>query len=107
MKKFSLSRRGILRGSVLGASAVFLAGVVPLSRAAAADLPEVSVDDPTAKSLKYVPDATQSARTDSSQFCHNCRYFKGSEGTATGPCDIFSGKAVRSNGWCSAWSKRA
>jgi hypothetical protein len=103
---FSKSRRSVLRGSLAGAAAALVAGVLPTSTLRAADAPEVSEDDPTAKGLKYVADATQSERQDSSQFCHNCRYFKGDAGAAKAPCDLFPGKAVNGNGWCSAWMKK-
>jgi hypothetical protein len=90
----------------LGAAAAFLTSLLPTSKVRAADPPQVSEDDPTAKGLKYVHDATQSVRPDATQFCHNCRYFKGKEGTPWAPCDIFPGKAVNANGWCSAWAKK-
>ena len=101
----SISRRSVLRGSVAGAAAALLAGALP-SQTRAADAPQVSEDDPTAKGLKYVADATKSARPDASQFCHNCRYFKAASGASTGPCDLFPGKSVNGNGWCSAWMKK-
>lgn len=96
----------MLRGSVAAAAAALLAGALPASEARAADAPEVSEDDPTAKGLKYVADASKSERPDASQFCHNCRYFKGASGGSVGPCDIFPGKSVKGNGWCSAWMKK-
>jgi len=105
-KSFSSSRRSVLRSSFAGAAAALLAGVLPASRAHSADAPEVSEDDPTAKGLKYVADATKSERTDQSAFCHNCRYFKGAADAAKAPCDLFGGKAVNGKGWCSAWMKK-
>jgi hypothetical protein len=105
-KSFSRSRRSVLRGSVAGAAAALLAGVLPASKLRAADLPEVSEDDPTAKGLKYVADATKSARPDASQLCNNCRYYKGAASAAKAPCDLFPGKSVNGNGWCSAWMKK-
>jgi hypothetical protein len=106
-KSFSPSRRQILRGSVVGALAALVPGMLPQSKAGAADLPHVAEDDPVAVSLKYVNDATTSERPDESQFCHNCQYFKGSEATAWAACDIFPGKAVNSGGWCNVWTKKA
>ena len=88
-KSFSRSRRGVLRGSLAGAAAVLVAGVLPASKLRAADAPEVSEDDPAAKGLKYVADATKSGRPDASQFCHNCLYFKGAADAAKAPCDMF------------------
>jgi hypothetical protein len=96
----------MLRSSFAGAAAAVLAGMLPASRGHAADPPEVSEDDPTAKGLKYVADATKSARTDMNAFCHNCRYFKGAADAPKAPCDLFGGKAVNGQGWCSAWMKK-
>jgi hypothetical protein len=106
-KSFSASRRGILRGSIFGAAAAFLSTVLPASHAAAAEQPLVSEDDPTAKGLKYVHDATKSARPDATQLCNNCRYYKGAADAEQAPCDIFPGKSVKGKGWCNVWSKKA
>jgi hypothetical protein len=106
-KSFSAYRRGILQGSILGAAAAFVGGVLPASKLHAADVPHVSEDDPMAKGVKYVHDATKSERPDGSQVCHNCMYFKGTASAGWGPCDIFPGKAVNANGWCNVWSKKA
>jgi hypothetical protein len=106
-KPFSASRRGVLRGSVLGAAAAFLGGALPAFKLRAAELPHVAEDDPTAKGVKYVHDAAKSERPDQSQFCHNCQYFKGTASTPWAPCDIFPGKSVNTQGWCNVWTKKA
>jgi hypothetical protein len=105
-KSFSASRRGLLRGSMFGAAAALLSSVLPASRAPAAEAPLVTEDDPTAKGLKYVHDASKSERPDASQFCHNCRYFKGAADAEQAPCEIFGGKAVKCKGWCNVWAKK-
>lgn len=104
-KSFFSSRRNVLRGCAAGAAAL-LASALPASQLHAADAPEVSEDDPTAKGLKYVHDASKSERPDASQFCHNCLYFKGAADAGKAPCDLFPGKSVNGNGWCSAWMKK-
>ncbi|MEX0871158.1 MAG: high-potential iron-sulfur protein, partial [Aquisalimonadaceae bacterium] len=77
---------------------------VPWASVQASDLPRVSEDDSTAKNLKYVHDAASSdARKNSNEFCHNCRYFKGTQSTEWERCDIFPGKAVAAEGWCNVW----
>lgn len=105
-KSFSNSRRSVVLSSLAGAAAALLAGALPASRACAADAQEVSEDDPTAKGLKYVTDATKSERKDMSAFCNNCRYFKGAADAAKAPCDLFGGRAVNGKGWCTAWAKK-
>lgn len=106
-RSFSSSRREVLRGSLLGAAAAFVTGLLPTSKARAADLPPVSEDDSVAMSLKYAHDATTSERPDESQFCHNCQYFQGAADTEWGPCAIFPGKSVCGNGWCNVWVKKS
>lgn len=103
-RTFSRSRRSLLQNSC-GLAALAAAGL-PASLLAA-DLPHVTEDDPTAKALKYVHDATKSPdRKDTEAFCHNCRYFKGKKGSDWGPCDLFAGKQVNANGWCNVWAKK-
>jgi hypothetical protein len=106
-KTFSSTRRTLLRGSLFGAGAVVLSGLLPATKVHATDLPKVDEDDPTAKSLKYVHDATKSERPDDSQFCNNCQYFKGDAGSEWARCDIFPGKQVAGPGWCNVWTKKA
>lgn len=101
---FSKSRRLLLRSSgLLGACGV-LANLP--SRARAAELPHVDESDKTAVQLKYVHDATKSARTNPESYCHNCRYFKGNESTEWERCDLFPGKSVNAKGWCNVWAKK-
>lgn len=106
-KSFFATRRSFLRGSLLGAGAVVLSGLLPAGKLRAADAPKVSEDDPVAQSLKYVHDATKSERPDDSQLCNNCQYFKGDASAEWAPCDIFPGKQVAGAGWCNVWAKKA
>jgi hypothetical protein len=40
------------------------------------------------------------------QFCHNCRFVQTNSGDWR-PCQIFPGKVVNANGWCSSWMQRS
>jgi len=75
----------------------------------AAELPHLAVEDPKAHALHYAEDAskvdpkrfpTHAAR----QACVNCNLYSGKPGSF-GPCELFPGKAVSSNGWCTGWQK--
>ncbi len=106
MMKKRQSRRRVLKNSML-----VIAGFVGLgpamfsSRLRAEDLPKVSEDDPTAKSLKYTHDATTSSdRPGDDQFCHNCVYYKGTAEEEWARCDLFPGKLVAGAGWCNVWT---
>jgi hypothetical protein len=98
-------RRRLLRNVALGMALLPIAGT-PLP-AAAADLPLVSPDDPTAKALKYVSDASKSADAKPGSMCGTCKFYQGAAGSAQGGCLVFPGKAVNATGWCSSWTAKA
>jgi heat shock protein HslJ len=106
----SMSRRDALKGFVLLCGA---AGALGQARQAqAADLPHLTVDDPTAKALGYhdnakTVDKKQFATYADGQMCSTCLQFQGKPGDAYGGCNIFAGKAVNSKGWCSVYVKKA
>lgn len=100
------SRREFIRIAAATAAAVAVAGVLPL-RAEAAELPHLDPSEPAAQALGYVPNTDQVSQAKypnhkTSQNCANCSFFVGSPGAAWGPCQLFPGKAVNANGWCSA-----
>ena len=97
------SRRQLLKNVALGALLLPVAAA-PLRQAQAADLPLVSTDDPTAKALKYTPDASKAADAKPGSKCGNCTLYQGAAGSAQGGCLLFPGKAVKATGWCSSWT---
>ena len=79
--------------------------------AASAEVPKLSLDDPQAKSLSYVEDATtiDSARLpryQAGQDCSNCALFQDKDGAEWAGCSIFPGKLVSAAGWCSVYAPR-
>jgi len=106
----SISRRDALKQFVLLCGAA--GALSPALPAQAADLPHLSMDDPTAKALGYndssktVDDKKYSTHA-ATQMCSTCLQFLGKAGDAYGGCNIFSGKAVNANGWCQVWVKKA
>jgi len=103
---FDESRRRLLQRVSLGVALMPLAGI-PLRVAIAADLPLVAADDPTAKALKYVPDASKASDAKPGSHCANCSLYQGAAGSAQGGCLLFPGKAVKATGWCSSWTAKA
>jgi hypothetical protein len=105
-------RRRVLLGAAGAIASLPLLKLLPEARAEAAELPHLSEDDPTAAALKYHQDATAAPRVEKSgvpakdQFCHNCQFVKSDSGEWR-PCQIFPGKAVNANGWCTSWMKRS
>lgn len=76
------------------------------------DMPKLSEDDPMAKSMKYTHDAStvdpeSRANPAEDQTCANCALIQGDEGEQWRPCQIFPGKLVNNDGWCSVWAPKA
>lgn len=107
-RDFDPSRRSLLRRSTVALlTAGGAAALLPHAQVLADEGNRVSEDDPVAKSLNYVHDATQAqGRASPNDFCHNCRYFKGDENTEWARCDLFPGKEVKATGWCKVWVKK-
>jgi hypothetical protein len=103
----------IARRKFLQLSAVAAAGLIvkPGREAQASDLPHLAEDDPMAQAMKYTHDSTSvdpSTRNNPApeQHCSNCALAQGAEGDAWLGCQIFPGKAVNANGWCSVWAPK-
>ena len=95
----------IARRQFLQLSAVAAAGTLVASgreAKAEGDIPHLSEDDPQAQSLKYVEKSTMEG-----QSCANCALIQGNDGDAWRPCQIFPGKLVAADGWCSVWAPQA
>jgi hypothetical protein len=103
--KFDESRRRLLKRVSLGVALTPIAGAT-LRNAWAADLPLVATDDPTAKALKYVPDASKASDAKPGSKCLNCKLYQGAANSSEGGCLLFPGKAVKASGWCSSWTAK-
>jgi hypothetical protein len=110
MMSQTISRRELMTG-VLLVSAVVPALGLNGKDAKAADLALVDVNDPTAKALDFVTDATQlNASTEPAykpgRHCGMCAQFRGNQADTMGACNIFTGHLVAAGGWCMAWTQR-
>lgn len=86
--------------------------VSPIRPSHAADLPQLSEDDPMAISMKYTHDASSvdpASRPNPAevQTCANCSLVQGDANASWVPCQIFPGKVVNANGWCTVWAPKA
>ena len=105
-RSISVSRRNFLMFAGAGACAALL---VP--RVRAEDLPKLAESDATAVALGYREDAT---KVDAAKFpthkngqaCVNCKFFLGTDKTASAGCQLFPGKSVAAKGWCSAYNAK-
>ena len=106
MKK--IARRQFIQVSAAAAAG---AVVLPAEQLKAQDMPQLTEDDPMAQAMKYVNDASTvdpASRPNPAedQRCSNCALIQGDEGEWR-PCQIFPGKPVNANGWCSVWAPKA
>lgn len=131
MKIKDLSRRELIKNSLLGTAVFATAGIVGCSKkedenkamtqtesdSSGADAgPEyVSEDNNMAQSLGYKEKASEvdaSVRVDkgetkgSEQYCSNCQFYTAVDNEG-GKCTLFPGKLVKKNGWCKSWQLKA
>ena len=102
-----IARRKFLQLSAVAAAGCF---VQTGREAHADDLPQLSLDDPMAKAMKYTHDASTvdpATRNNpaADQTCTNCALVQG-EGDWR-QCQIFPAKSVSAKGWCSVWAPKA
>jgi hypothetical protein len=105
-----ISRRAIIKRGLIAGALVPAFGVMG-NTAGAAALPPVDPNDPNAKALGYVTDATKVTASDNptykpNQKCGNCAQFQGKAGDASAGCNIFVGHSVPQGGWCRVWAQK-
>jgi len=88
------------------AGASLLVGQAALAQA------KLDENDPQAKALGYVSDATKAdkkkyANYAAGQECANCQLYQPKAGEAAGNCALFPGKLVGAKAWSSAYTKKA
>jgi hypothetical protein len=101
-----MNRRALLKGL---AAAAAVASSLSSRRSESAELPHLDVKDPAAAAMGYVENARQ---VDPKRYpvyvkgssCENCLLLQGTPGPAYRPCQLFPGKSVTIQGWCSGWS---
>ena len=83
--------------------------LIPLINMPVVAAEKLPLDDPAAKALRYVEDASQaSGQTDkmgvagADQLCSNCRFYTAPDGDF-GPCTLFQNRLVAAKGWCTGW----
>lgn len=112
IKETPLSKIGRRKFIQLSGAAA-AACVMHANRKALADeLPELALDDPMAQAMKYTHDASSvdpasRANPAADQTCANCALVLGDDGESWRPCQIFPGKMVNADGWCSVWAPKA
>ena len=105
------SRRAVIKGGLIVGALIPAAGLVAYSADAAA-LPPLDTNDPTAKALGFVTDASKvdtaaNASYKPTQKCGTCAQFQGKAADASAGCNIFAGKSVPAGGWCKVWAQKS
>ena len=98
------------RDFIQRASALAVLPLIPAISFEALAAAKVPLDDPAAKALRYVEDATLAKRADkmgvaaAEQVCSNCRFYitANAEGDYA-PCQLFQNRLVAGPGWCAGW----
>jgi len=109
MSDRKIHRRDVLKGALIGVAAVPVTALLGRAEAATG---RVDPNEPQAKSLGYVEDATKVDAKANPNFkpgqnCANCLQVpKGKEGGDWIPCNIFAGRPVAAKGWCKVFVKR-
>ena len=105
-----ISRRAIVKRGLLAGALVPAFGMLAATAEADA-LPPLDPNDPNAKALGYVTDATKVNAANNptykaNQKCATCAQFQGKAGDATGGCNIFAGHSVPQGVWCKVWAQK-
>jgi hypothetical protein len=96
-------RRALLKQAALGLSLAPLA-LAETPATAPADLPLLSEQEPAAKAVHYVEDASRAQGAASGAECSNCSIYSAPAGASKGTCTLFADKSVKAGGWCNNWS---
>jgi hypothetical protein len=106
-----ISRRAMVKSGLIAGALVPAIGLLGNAARAQAPTP-LDPNDPTAKSLSFVTDASKvdaaaNPTYKAGQRCGTCAQFTGKAGAATGGCNIFVGHTVPATGWCKVWAPKA
>jgi High potential iron-sulfur protein len=106
-----MTRRAMVKGSLIAGALVPAISLLG-NTAGAADLTPLDPNDPTAKGLGFVTDASKVSAATSPTYkagskCSTCAQYTGKPSDASGGCNIFAGHTVPAGGWCSVWAAKA
>src|SRR5262245_585469 len=105
-----ITRRGLVKRALLGSALIPALSLIGNESRAAAVTP-LDTNDPAAKALGFVTDASKVDAAANPTFkpeqrCDNCLQYQGKPTDPTAACTIFPGHSVPAAGWCKVWAKR-
>jgi hypothetical protein len=92
-----------MRNSLLGLAALPLGAGILSRQALAQDLPPLDPENPQAKALNYVTqasDASDHPAYADGEKCSNCMFYNAD----TQGCQLFPQNSVAAGGWCQSWT---
>ena len=106
-----MSRRALVKSGLIAGTLVPALGFLGSTAGAQTPTP-LDPNDPVAKSLSFVADASKvdaaaNPTYKAGQKCATCAQFLGKAGATTGGCNIFVGHTVPATGWCKVWAQKA
>ncbi len=104
-----ISRRALVKSGLIAGALVPAIGLIGSNASAA--LPPLDPNDPTAKGLAFVTDATKvnagaNPTYKPNQKCNNCAQYQGKPTDPVAGCNLFPGHSVPAGGWCKAWAQK-
>ena len=105
-----MSRRAMVKSGLIAGTLVPALGLLGNTAGAQAPTP-LDPNDPTAKALNFVTDASKvdaaaNPTYKAGQKCGTCAQFTGKAGATSGGCNIFVGHIVPATGWCKVWAQK-
>jgi hypothetical protein len=106
-----ISRRAMVKSGLIAGALVPALGLFGNTAGAQTPTP-LDPNDPTAKALNFVTDASKvdaaaNPTYKAGQKCGTCAQFTGKAGAASGGCNIFVGHTVPAGGWCKVWAQKS
>jgi hypothetical protein len=92
-----------MRNSLLGLAALPLGAGILSRQALAQDLPPLDPENPQAKALNYVTQASDASDHPvyaDGEKCSNCMFYNAD----TQGCQLFPQNSVAADGWCQSWT---
>ena len=105
-----ISRRRLIRNALLASALGPALGLIA-RQPMAADMTPLDTNDPSAKALGFVADASKVDAAANPTFkpgqrCATCMQYQGKPTDATAGCTIFPKRSVPAEGWCKVWTQR-
>jgi hypothetical protein len=106
----TMTRRTMFESAALAGVAT-LAVIIPRTPARAAEPTPLDPNDPQARALGFVVDASTVSVVSNPTFksgeaCRTCVQYLGKPNDLAGVCNIYAGHMVPAGGWCRVWGPK-